>query len=208
MGARVPHRALRVKPLSLGPLGGRSYLLEEEGEALIVDPGGDPEGIFKALEGLKPRAILLTHAHWDHVGAVAPLVEALGLPIFLHPKDLPLYREAATAAAAWGYSIPQPPLPSGELREGSLGLFELEVIHLPGHSPGHVAFYRQGVLISGDLLFRDGIGRYDLPGGSWEELKTSLLRVLQLPGETLVYPGHGPETTLARERAHNPWLRF
>jgi len=188
-----------------------TYLLVgEDGRGAIVDPGDEPERILAEVHrvGLKPEAILLTHAHFDHVGAVAPLVEALGLPVYLHPADLPLYQSAALGAARWGLYIPQPPEPTLPLAEGQtldLGL-GLEVLFLPGHAPGHVGFYRPGHLISGDVLFRGGIGRYDLPGSDPQKLFASLQKLTELPPDTVVYPGHGPKTTIAEERASNPYL--
>lgn len=174
---------------------------------MLIDPGDEAERILALLEslGLNPQAILLTHAHFDHVGAVGPLVEALSLPVFLHPLDLPLYQRAEEMAALFGLSIPKPPLPVEPLAEG-MSLFGFTVWHLPGHSPGHVAFFRDGTLLSGDLLFRGGIGRYDLPGASPKVLFRSLRRLFTLPGETEVHPGHGPPTTLALEARTNPFL--
>jgi len=203
---------MKVYGFAVGPLQENTYLLvEEDGRGAIVDPGDEPERILAEVHrvGLKPQAILLTHAHFDHVGAVAPLVEALGLPVYLHPADLPLYQSAALGAARWGLYIPQPPEPTLPLAEGQtldLGL-GLEVLFLPGHAPGHVGFYRPGHLISGDVLFRGGIGRYDLPGSDPQKLFASLQKLTELPPDTVVYPGHGPKTTIAAERASNPYLR-
>ncbi|MDT7920256.1 MAG: MBL fold metallo-hydrolase [Meiothermus sp.] len=203
---------MKVYGFAVGPLQENTYLLVgEDGRGAIVDPGDEPERILAEVHrvGLKPQAILLTHAHFDHVGAVAPLVEALGLPVYLHPADLPLYQSAALGAARWGLYIPQPPEPTLPLAEGQtldLGL-GLEVLFLPGHAPGHVGFYRPGHLISGDVLFRGGIGRYDLPGSDPQKLFASLQKLTELPPDTVVYPGHGPKTTIAAERASNPYLR-
>ncbi len=199
---------MRVYPLTLGPLGTNAYLTEAEGGPVLIDPGGEEERILAALEatGLKPQAILLTHAHFDHLGAVAPLVAALDLPVYLHPLDLPLYERAEEIAALWGLTLPKPPLPVRSLEEGQR-LYGFTVWHLPGHSPGHVAFLREGEVFSGDLLFRGGIGRYDLPGADPKALFRSLGRLLSLPGTTRVYPGHGPPTTLDLEARTNPFLR-
>ncbi|GAB5603061.1 MBL fold metallo-hydrolase [Thermus sp. FJN-A] len=206
---------MRVFSLPLGPLQANAYLVDTGEGVALIDPGDEPERLLALFRevGLTPKAILLTHAHFDHVGAVAPLVEALGLPVFLHPLDLPLYRHAAEAARAWGFAIPAPPLSVEPLEEG-MRLFGFRVLHLPGHSPGHVAFFYPGEaepkrprVFSGDLLFRGGIGRYDLPGASREALSRSLRRLLTLPPETEVHPGHGPGTTLALEARTNPFLR-
>ncbi len=204
---------MRVYRLSVGPLQENTYLVEGKEGAVLIDPGDEAERILALLEstGSTPEAILLTHAHFDHVGAVAPLVEALSLPVFLHPLDLPLYRHAAEVARLWGLAIPDPPLPVEPLEEGQV-LYGFTVWHLPGHSPGHVAFLHPGEagepprVLSGDLLFRGSIGRYDLPGASREDLFRSLGRLLTLPPQTEVYPGHGPSTTLALEARTNPFL--
>ncbi|WP_038048190.1 MBL fold metallo-hydrolase [Thermus caliditerrae] len=201
---------MRVFGLEVGPLRENTYLVEGPEGAVLIDPGDEPGRILALLEatGLAPRAILLTHAHFDHVGAVAPLVAALALPVFLHPMDLPLYRHAAEAARMWGFSIPKPPLPVEPLEEG-MRLFGFQVFHLPGHSPGHVAFFYPGEapqVFSGDLLFRGSIGRFDLPGASQEALFHSLKRLLSLPAPTEVHPGHGPATTLGLEAQTNPFL--
>ncbi|WP_038058413.1 MBL fold metallo-hydrolase [Thermus amyloliquefaciens] len=204
---------MRVHRLSVGPLQENTYLVEGTEGTVLIDPGDEAERILALLEstGLRPEAILLTHAHFDHVGAVAPLVEALSLPVFLHPLDLPLYRHAAEVARMWGLAIPNPPLPVEPLEEGQV-LFGFTVWHLPGHSPGHVAFLHPGGALdplrvfSGDLLFRGSIGRHDLPGASREDLFQSLRRLLTLPPRTEVYPGHGPSTSLALEAKTNPFL--
>lgn len=202
---------MKVYALAVGPLQANAYLLVgENGRGAIIDPGDEPQQILAEVRrlGLRPEAILLTHAHFDHLGAVAPLVEALDLPVYLHPADLPLYQSAAQSAARWGLSVPQPPEPVEPLTEGQTLDFGLglHVLYLPGHAPGHVGFYRPGHLLSGDVLFRGGIGRYDLPGSEPEALFASLRRVAKLPPETVVYPGHGPTTTIAAERATNPYL--
>ncbi len=200
---------MRVFPVTLGPLQENAYLVETGEGAVLIDPGDEPERLFALFRetGLTPRAILLTHAHFDHVGAVAPLVAALGLPVFLHPLDLPLYEGADLVARAWGFAIPKPPLPVEPLEEG-MTLFGFQVFHLPGHSPGHVAFYdpEGAQVFSGDLLFRGGVGRYDLPGADPKALFASLKRLLALPPKTRVHPGHGPGTTLGLEARANPFL--
>jgi glyoxylase-like metal-dependent hydrolase (beta-lactamase superfamily II) len=202
---------MKVYGLCVGPLQENTYLLVgESGRGAIVDPGAEPERILAETRrmGLSPEAILLTHAHFDHVGAVAPLVEALNLPVYLHPDELIFYRSAAQNAGRWGLSIPPPPEPVQPLAEGQALDFGLGlgVLFLPGHSPGHVGFYRPGHLLCGDVLFRGGIGRYDLPGCNPQALFASLKRLTQLPQQTVVYPGHGPLTTIGEEMASNPYL--
>jgi len=198
---------MKALALTVGPLQENAYLVETPEGAIFIDPGDEAERLLALAEnaGLAPRAILLTHAHFDHLGAVAPLVEALDLPVYLHPLDLPLYRRAPEAAARWGLAVPPPPLPTRPLEEG-LEVFGFTVWHLPGHSPGHVAFLRKGEVFSGDLLFRGSIGRYDLPGADPRTLFRSLRRLLTLPPETRIHPGHGPGTTLGLEARTNPFL--
>jgi glyoxylase-like metal-dependent hydrolase (beta-lactamase superfamily II) len=200
---------MRVQGLTVGPLAENAYLVWEGGEGVLVDPGAEPERLEAAIEkaGFAPAAILLTHAHFDHLGAVAPLARAGGLPVFLNRADLPLYQNAPALAAAFGLSVPEPPEPAGFLDEGA-EVFGLKVLHLPGHSPGHLAFYAEaeGFVLSGDLLFKGGIGRYDLPGADPEALFASLRRLLLLPEATRVLPGHGPATTIAEEKRTNPFL--
>ncbi len=201
---------MEVRSLTVGPLAENAYLVWQGAKGVLVDPGDEAGRILEAVRaaGFTPEAILLTHAHFDHLGAVAPLAEALGLPVYLHAADLPLYQRAPEIAAGWGLTVPPPPEPAGFLDQGD-EVFGLAVLHLPGHSPGHLAFYRaeDGFVLSGDLLFRGGIGRYDLPGADRTALFASLRRLLALPGATRVLPGHGPATTLAAERAANPFLK-
>ncbi|MER3451384.1 MAG: hydrolase [Thermus sp.] len=198
-----------MSPLQLvvGPLAENTYLVRTPEGPVLIDPGDEAERNLKAAKesGIWPKAILLTHAHFDHVGAVGPLVEALDLPVYLHPLDLPLYRLAPELAQAFGLRIPPPPLEVWPLEEG-MSLYGFTVWHLPGHSPGHVAFLREGEVYSGDLLFKGGIGRYDLPGADGKALFASLRRLFSLPAQTRVYPGHGPPTDLATEARTNPFL--
>lgn len=202
---------MNVYPLTVGAIQENTYLLQgNNNRGVIVDPGDEPERILSEIKriGLKPEAILLTHAHFDHVGAVAPLVEALGIPVYLHPLDLPLYQKSPESAARWELSLPKPPEPSGWLEAGQkldFGL-GLEVLFVPGHAPGHVAFYTPGHLVSGDVLFKGSIGRYDLPGSDAQKLFASLRQLVQLPPDTRVYPGHGEATTIGAEIRSNPYL--
>jgi len=203
---------MNVYSLTVGPVQENTYLLVGlDSRGAIVDPGDEPERILAEIErvGLIPEAILLTHAHFDHVGAVAPLTEALQLPVYLHPNDLYLYHSAPQTAARWGLELPEPPQAVELLEEGQrldFGL-GLEVLFVPGHSPGHVAFYADGQLVSGDVLFRGGIGRYDLPDSNPQVLFDSLKRLTRLPPETLIYPGHGRKTSIGYEIQTNPYLQ-
>lgn len=200
-----------IHMLTVGPMQENCYLLEEDGQCAIVDPGEEAGRIVAEVSrlGLQPLAIWLTHAHFDHLGAVARLVERLDLPVFLHVEALEGYQTAPQSAARWGIDLDPLPEPAGFLLEGQRLQLGYEVLYLPGHAPGHLGFYRaaSGDLVSGDVLFREGIGRYDLPGSNFEVLRRSLQQVMQLPPATRVYPGHGATTTLEHELLHNPFLR-
>ncbi|HXV99703.1 MAG TPA: MBL fold metallo-hydrolase, partial [Anaerolineae bacterium] len=157
------------------------------------------------------KYILNTHAHFDHILANAPLVKATGAPLALHPLDLPLLRQNG-GASLFGFEVSASPEPDLMLAEGdmiSFGTYTFQVLFTPGHTPGHVSFYeaKAGIVFDGDVLFAGGIGRTDLPGGDYETLMASINNNLMiLPDETVVCSGHGPVTTIGRERATNPWL--
>jgi hydroxyacylglutathione hydrolase len=187
---------------------------EEKREGVIIDPGGHPNRILRALEesGLGVRYVLNTHCHFDHMEANAEIVAATRAPLALHPAELPLLR-AKGGASLFGVPGKESPLPDVELEDGQIlkvGTLRFQVLHTPGHSPGGVTFYlaQEGVVFDGDVLFADGVGRTDLPGGNWDRLMRSIREVLfVMPDETIVYPGHGPETTIGREKRSNPWVR-
>ncbi len=171
------------------------------GDAVVIDPGDEAEAILDLVRarGLEVRAVLLTHGHWDHVGAVADVAEATGAPVYLHEADLALLEE-------WS---PRPVPAVRFLQDGGMveaGGLSLEAWHTPGHTPGGLCYRLGGWLFSGDTLFAGSVGRTDFPGGSPEELARSLRRLLTLPDGTTVYPGHGPATTIGRERVANPFL--
>ncbi len=190
------------------------YLVIDEasGECAIVDPGEEPELIAHHLAAarVKPVAIWLTHAHVDHVLGVPRLREETGAPVFLHPADRPLYDHVAEQAAAFGMAAGPLPPPDGAFAHGDVarvGTLEFAVRHAPGHSPGSVCLAGPGVVLTGDVLFQGSIGRTDLPGGDFDTLIRSIEReLLVLPDSTIVYSGHGPETTIGHERRANPFL--
>ncbi len=187
---------------------------EETKEGVIIDPGGNPERILSAVKrcGLTIRYVLNTHAHFDHTDGNKAIVEATGAALAIHPLDRPLL-EAGGGGAWFGMRTLAGPSPTVELQAGeslTVGKLCFEVLYTPGHSPGHVCFYERdkGVLFDGDVLFYQGVGRYDLPGGNWPQLVDSIQRVLfALPDGTAVYPGHGPATTIGEEKRSYPWLR-
>lgn len=204
-----------VKQLSVGPIQTNCYIVgcEETKEGVVIDPGDEPERILAEVEksGLTVKYILNTHAHFDHVMANKALVEATGAPLALHPLDLPLLRQNG-GAMFFGMTVSPSPDPDIELAEGDaieFGTHTFQVLYTPGHTPGHVSFYEAevGIIFDGDVLFASGIGRTDLPGGNYETLINSINeKLMVLPDETTVCSGHGPVTTIGRERAGNPWL--
>lgn len=206
--------SLGVRRLSLGPIEANCYLVRmpEERRAVVIDPGADAERVSAALAEWEatPEAILLTHAHMDHVGAVAELSEKFGLPIHLHPADRRLYDGAVEQARMFGLDLRQPPPPDHELSHGQhleVAGIAFDVRHAPGHSPGGVVFVAGGHAFVGDCVFAGSIGRTDLPGGDTATLLRSIHeQILTLPGDTVLHSGHGPDTTVAAEAATNPFL--
>jgi len=185
----------------------------EAAEAVLVDPG-EEAGLFLARlqsEGLRLTAIWLTHAHLDHVAGIPEVRVASDVPIWLHPDDRRLYEHAPDQARMLlGMEFPVLPAPDRIIVPGDpmrVGTCEFEVRHVPGHSPGSVAFLANGIAIVGDVLFAGSVGRVDLPGGNGRTLLTSIReQLLPLPDETVVYAGHGPATTIGRERLTNPFV--
>jgi len=205
---------LRVASLVVGPFQENCWLLQDEatGDAVLVDPGDDAGRIVAMLAraGGTLRAIWLTHAHLDHIGGLAGVRRAQpGVPTYMHPADGPVFAFASRSARAYGIPFEQPAPPERTLAEGDtlrVGAHAFEVWHLPGHSPGHVAFAGDGVVFSGDVLFAGSIGRSDLPLCDPAALERSLQRMLTLDPAVVVHPGHGPTTTIGDEAASNPFL--
>jgi glyoxylase-like metal-dependent hydrolase (beta-lactamase superfamily II) len=205
---------LNVKGFSVGPLQENCWLVSDAATkaAVLVDPGDEASRLLAAVakSGCALQAIWLTHAHFDHVGAVEAILREFDVPVLMHPLDEPLYGLASASARHFGLSIEQPTAPTAPITEGHvvrLGDVEFEVWHLPGHAPGQVAFIGGGFCLSGDLLFAGSIGRTDLPGCDPLAMQHSLERLLTLPDDTRVLSGHGEPTTIARERTGNPFLR-
>lgn len=191
------------------------WLIGSDGtdDAVVVDPGFSPDLVHRMLEleGRRPVAVLATHGHYDHVGAAA---EFCGddVPFYIHEADA----QALSDYVAWGgavYGVPIPAVPVKDVRtvvDGDVltfAGFRLEVLHTPGHTPGSVVYRTDGWVLSGDLVFAGTIGRSDFPNSSPQDMQRSLRRFLELPDANDVYPGHGPRTTVSRERVSNPHLR-
>ncbi|HEX7547189.1 MAG TPA: MBL fold metallo-hydrolase [Gemmatimonadaceae bacterium] len=202
-----------VSTITVGPFAENCHLLVDDASraAVLVDPGDEGPRIVRAVRdtGAELQAIWLTHAHLDHIGGIAAVLREWTVPVHLHPLDRPLYDRGAQQAAAYGVPFESPPAPDLELAEGdrlSLGTHHFTVLHLPGHAPGHVAFFGHGLLFSGDVLFAGSVGRSDLPLSNPAHLEQSLARLASLPPETLVHAGHGPDTTIGEELQTNPFL--
>ena len=204
---------LAVEQLSLGPIGTNCYLVrsaEDVSEAVVIDPGDGPAEIERALAtlGATCAAILLTHSHFDHFGALAELAASTGAPVWLPEGELDVFRRPdvffpgfPTAAYAGEATL----LSGGETVEAAGVSFQVR--HVPGHSPGHLSYYADGHLFSGDVLFSGSVGRVDLPFGDWETLLESIRSLAEAyPPETIVLSGHGPATTIGEEFARNPFL--
>ena len=205
--------SLAVDRYELGPMGTNCYVVRAElgaPETVVVDPGGDAEGLRLELEGMTTRcvAILITHGHWDHLGAVADLAEATGAPVHM-AEDERVLLEDVNSFTPPGIRL-RPYTPDVLLRGDEaleLAGISFETLRVPGHSPAHLAYYADGCLFSGDLVFAGSVGRTDLPGADWDTLVESIRMLAdRFPPDTVVYPGHGPQTTLGDELARNPFL--
>lgn len=205
---------MKIKQMSLGELGTNCYILYKDYNALIIDPGGEADKVMTWLdaESLVPQAILLTHAHFDHIGAVDTLRSHYDIDVYLH-KEESEWLEDPDLNRSTGFMRKEirTSKPDHLLKEGPMELlnFEFEVIHTPGHSPGSVSFIFNDdrFIVSGDVLFQRGIGRTDLPGGDLKELVSSIRNKLYiLENAFIVYPGHGPATQIGKEKQLNPFV--
>ncbi len=204
---------MNIKKFEVGPLLVNSYVVfdNKSREAVVVDPGDEPDLILDFIreEGLNVKYIICTHGHFDHIGAVKEIKEETGAKIILHKNDLEIYRNSSEIALQFfGIEIEPQPEPDILLEDnGSLKIFdkELRFLHTPGHSPGSVSIYIEGVIFTGDTLFAGSVGRTDLVGGSMHALLQSLKKIATLPNNTVVYPGHGPKTKIEIELKTNPY---
>jgi hydroxyacylglutathione hydrolase len=204
-----------LETLTVGPFQENCYVIGDGASGAIVDPGDEAARIALAVEqtGLEIGQILVTHAHIDHVGAVGALADEYACPVLMHAEAEPMLQQLPTQAMMMGLRFGKVPAVDRHIQDGEIlevGSLRLESLYTPGHAPGHLAFYveSEGLVLSGDALFAGSVGRTDLFGGDMEVLVRSINeRLLTLPEETTVYPGHGPRTTVGDERAYNPFLR-
>jgi glyoxylase-like metal-dependent hydrolase (beta-lactamase superfamily II) len=204
---------LAVDRYEVGPIGTNCYIVrsaDDAPEAVVVDPGGEAERLLQELERMRARcvAILITHGHWDHLGGVADLADATHAPVYMSEDERVLLEDVNSFTPPELQLRPYSPdvLLRGDETLDLAGI-RFETIRIPGHSPAHLAYHADGCLFSGDLVFAGSVGRTDLPGGDWEVLVESIRRLADtLPADTVVYSGHGPETTLGVELARNPFL--
>jgi glyoxylase-like metal-dependent hydrolase (beta-lactamase superfamily II) len=202
--------------LEVGPLGVNCFVLgcAATREGVVIDPGGDVVRIAEVVRkhDLKIRYIINTHGHFDHVGGNLQAVKAFGAPLLIHESDAAMLGRSAEVARMYGMQGENSPAPDSYLTEGmeiTFGSHRMKVLHTPGHTQGGCCLYLEAekMLITGDTLFADSIGRTDLPGGSHEQLLASIkAKLFTLPDETTAYPGHGPKTTIGHEKRNNPYF--
>ena len=200
-----------IATFPIGPLSTNSYIISSAGEAVAIDVGGEPDAMLDYLraQNLMLADICLTHMHFDHLYGVAALAEATGAPVLGPAGDKPIMDTESSVGGIWGMP-PVPPFKMEYLPDGKavLGGMECEIIQTPGHTPGGVSLYfpAENSVFTGDALFYRSLGRTDFPGGSHQQLLHSIRdRLFALPDETVVYPGHGPATTIGDEKRHNPF---
>lgn len=203
-----------VECLTVGPLMENCYILGDDKTkiAAVIDPGDEPERIVERLEKRKLQCthILLTHAHVDHVSGINGVVKATGANVYIHKDDAFMLKSAPVQALAFGMKPFLPPKVDRYLEDGEIieiGNLKVKVLHTPGHSSGGVCFLVEKCIFVGDTIFQGSIGRTDLPGGNYNELINSIeTKIFTLPDDTVIYPGHGPETTVGYEKKYNPFF--
>jgi glyoxylase-like metal-dependent hydrolase (beta-lactamase superfamily II) len=206
-----------LKMLEVGPFTSNCYIVgsEKTGHGMIIDPGEEAQRILKTVNelGLNIKLIVLTHGHVDHVGGLAEVKESTGAEVAIHENDKRQLAsgEGRMLASMFGGIYREPPPPDRFLKDGDIieiGELSFSVLHTPGHTPGGICLLGEGVVFTGDTLFNYSIGRTDLPGGDTDTIMTSIhSKLMVLPDNTIVYPGHGPPSTIGAERKGNPFIR-
>ena len=203
----------KIHTIVVGRLQTNCYVLQSDSTALVIDPGDEPERIIRFLEDIavKPTHIVATHTHFDHVLGVDTIRAKLKIPFLIHRDDLSMLESMQSRVRQiMGFSVPPPPKVDQFLEDGQsieFGQDKVKVIHTPGHSPGSISLAGQGFVLTGDALFNQSIGRTDLPGGDLATLIRSITqRLFILDDATIVYPGHGPETSIGDEKLANPFV--
>lgn len=205
---------LTIEKYVLGPFQTNAYILTNpaSGESIVIDPGMEPAALLRALEGKNVVAVLLTHAHLDHIGGLNQVRALTGAPVYIHPLEQSWLTDPdLNGSTRWNLSEPIVCEPAEhELADGQtleLAGLSIRVLHTPGHSPGSCSFVVGPHCFDGDVLFAQSIGRTDLPGGSFETLMISIQdKLFELDDDTIVYPGHGPKTTIEAEKLYNPYV--
>ena len=205
-----------IETIVVGPLGVNCLILgdKQSNEGVVIDPGADCDMVLGAVArlGIKVKYLINTHGHFDHVGCNKPVQEATGAEFLIHEKDLALLMMASRSARNYGLSVEDSPQPARFLTDGmrlDFGRRSIEVLHTPGHTEGGCCLLlrNENLVVTGDTLFADSVGRTDLPGGSHEVLMASIReKLMPLADETIVWPGHGPSSTIGRERRSNPYI--
>jgi hydroxyacylglutathione hydrolase len=198
---------------TVGPFVENSYLIidDQAGRAVFVDPGDEADVLVAMGEasGAEIEGIWLTHAHIDHIGGIVGVRRRWPVPVAMHPRDSAVFEKAGDVAHMYGIPFEKPDPPDVDLAEGhqlTVGSLRFEVLHVPGHAPGHCVFVGEGVMMGGDLLFAGSVGRTDLPLSDHAAMHASLQRLSTLDPSLVVWPGHGPSTTIGRELQTNPFL--
>ncbi|BCB97244.1 MBL fold hydrolase [Dissulfurispira thermophila] len=202
-----------IKSIVVGPLEVNCFIVADDisKKAIVVDPGDEPDRIIDIIKSKDfiVKYIICTHGHFDHVGAVSDLKKETDAKVIIHKDELVIYSAAKDMAAFWGYDLEPLPDPDVLVKDGediTVEDMSFKVFHTPGHSPGSICLYSEGIVVTGDTIFAGSVGRTDFYGGDINKLRESFKRLMSLPENTRVLPGHGPETTIGREKRENMFI--